>query len=352
MTVKLRDAALKPTDSVAQKLKATTPTAVTQAIETSTTEVRLPRIELPKFSGDSTGWILFHDSFKALVHDNTTLSGYQKLHYLRSCLQGEALQVVSKLTNSEANYHVAWDLICSKYKVMRIIVDSHFRAIFNIKPVTNETAQTLKHVLNSMLQNIRALQALERPVEAWDDWWELSLTNDKLPTFNDLQTFLESRCRSLEVLAPGSGGPTSKRGSNAAVLHPSSNRHSPRHTQSSRADSCTCCSSQHRIYACSSFKELSPAARAQFIKQREACFNCFRQDHKASNCKSTSNCLSCGRRHHTLLHESYNNTNSPCETSAAAADTASCAAPAPSRVSSEKHTHLATSSLDPVNALY
>ncbi|XP_036322189.1 uncharacterized protein LOC118736208 [Rhagoletis pomonella] len=274
---------------------ASTPTAVTQAIETSTTAVRLPRIELSKFCGDSTGWILFHDSFKALVHDNTTLSGYQKLHYLRSCLQGEALQVVSNLTISEANYHVAWDLICSKYKVMRIIVDSHFRAIFNIKPVTNETAQTLKHVLNSMLQNIRALQALERPVEAWDDWWELSFTNDKLPTFNDLQTFLESRCRSLEVLAPGSGGPTSKRGSNAAVLH---------------------------------------------------------ADHKASNCKSTSNCLRCGRRHHTLLHESYNNTNSPCETSAAAADTASCAAPAPNRVSSEKHTHLATSSLGPVNALY
>ncbi|XP_036335372.1 uncharacterized protein LOC118745803 [Rhagoletis pomonella] len=317
---------------------ASTPTAVTQAIETSTTEVRLPRIELPKFSGDSTGWILFHDSFKALVHDNTTLSGYQKLHYLRSCLQGEALQVVSNRTISEANYHVAWDLICSKYKVMRIIVDSHFRAIFNIKPVTNETAQTLNHVLNSMLQNIRALQALERPVEAWDDW----------------QTFLESRCRSLEVLAPGSGGPTSKRGSNAAVLHAasSSNRHSPCHTQSSRADSCTYCSSQPRIYACSTFKELSPPARAQIIKQREAYFNCLRQDHKASNCKSTSNCLRCGRRHHTLLHESYNNTNSPCETSAAAADTASCAAPAPNRVSSEKHTHLATSSLGPVNALY
>ncbi|XP_036346943.1 uncharacterized protein LOC118756283 [Rhagoletis pomonella] len=69
--------------------------------------IRLPKIDLPTFTGDSTEWTAFYDSFRSLVDGNAALSGGQKLHYLRSCLKGDALSIISGFQISDANYDEA-----------------------------------------------------------------------------------------------------------------------------------------------------------------------------------------------------------------------------------------------------
>ncbi|XP_036343072.1 uncharacterized protein LOC118752311 [Rhagoletis pomonella] len=69
--------------------------------------IRLPKMELPTFSGDSTEWIGFFDAFSSLIDNNPALSDGQKLHYLRSCLKGEALTIISGFQISDANYKEA-----------------------------------------------------------------------------------------------------------------------------------------------------------------------------------------------------------------------------------------------------
>ena len=54
--------------------------------------LKLPRIELPKFSGDVLKFQNFWDQFEAAVHDNADLPNVQKFTYLRSVLNGNALQ--------------------------------------------------------------------------------------------------------------------------------------------------------------------------------------------------------------------------------------------------------------------
>jgi len=46
---------------------------------------RLPRIDLPKFSGTPSEWLPFKDLFNALVTANPTLSAIEKLQYLKTC---------------------------------------------------------------------------------------------------------------------------------------------------------------------------------------------------------------------------------------------------------------------------
>jgi len=75
----------------AEKLKGEAPTAPKsepgpeQAPRTS-----LPRIKLQTFSGAYEDWPAFRDLFLSIIGDNSSISAVEKLHYLRSCLQGPA----------------------------------------------------------------------------------------------------------------------------------------------------------------------------------------------------------------------------------------------------------------------
>jgi len=48
------------------------------------TDVKLPTLKLPVFSGDYNEWMLFSDSFQSLIHNNRKLTDIQKFQYLRS----------------------------------------------------------------------------------------------------------------------------------------------------------------------------------------------------------------------------------------------------------------------------
>jgi len=47
------------------------------------------------FDGDRIRWLDFREQFKRLVHEVTDIITIKKMHYLRSCLKGEAAQVIA-----------------------------------------------------------------------------------------------------------------------------------------------------------------------------------------------------------------------------------------------------------------
>ena len=52
--------------------------------------LKLPKLQLPTFTGSYTDWMSFFDLFKASVDSNTHLSNSEKLNYLKACVKGEA----------------------------------------------------------------------------------------------------------------------------------------------------------------------------------------------------------------------------------------------------------------------
>ena len=69
---------------------------------------RLPKFDLPQFSGNPLYWKALWDCFKAAVHNNTSLTRVQKLSYLRAQLKGGASKVIAgfQLTNSNYTHSV------------------------------------------------------------------------------------------------------------------------------------------------------------------------------------------------------------------------------------------------------
>uniref|UniRef100_A0A2H1VU76 SFRICE_031218 n=1 Tax=Spodoptera frugiperda TaxID=7108 RepID=A0A2H1VU76_SPOFR len=59
--------------------------------------VRLPKIDLPKFSGSYHDWLEFRDTFISIIHKNEGIDKINKLHYLRASLKGSASLIIDNL---------------------------------------------------------------------------------------------------------------------------------------------------------------------------------------------------------------------------------------------------------------
>ena len=99
---------------ISRCLSSTTPTEVTPrrpGIHSSPPDhvTRLSKLDLPQFTGNPLHWQSFWDCFEATVHSNTSLTGVQKLSYLRAQLCGDAARVIAgfELTNSSYDHSIA-----------------------------------------------------------------------------------------------------------------------------------------------------------------------------------------------------------------------------------------------------
>ena len=217
-------------------------------------QLQLPRVTLPKFSGNYEEWSSFRDLFTALIDKNSNLTDVLRLQYLKTSLQGEAEQLLRNVETTEANYKLAWQRLTERFENKRMLIQTHVKALMSLNAVNTESSKDLKQLLDGTVEAVRALENLGRPVEHWNDWlvfitanrldsttrkdWEDSLcVSTDPPTFNQLQIFLEGRIRTLEALSPVSKPPStpSRRSSQNNSLQQTCNTH---HVTAPQPDIC------------------------------------------------------------------------------------------------------------------
>ncbi|XP_045541464.1 uncharacterized protein LOC123722956 [Papilio machaon] len=134
----------------------------------STCEVRLPQINLPSFSGAYDEWQTFYDMFVSLIHENTSLSGVQKLHYLKSSLSGEPANLLKNLTTIETNYAEAWKLLIQRYNNLRYNTNEIMKKLFYQRNIPSDSAVGLKQLLDTTTACLKSLKNLKINVDHWD----------------------------------------------------------------------------------------------------------------------------------------------------------------------------------------
>lgn len=135
----------------------------------SETQIRLPKIDLPTFSGVYEEWHSFFGIFDSLIHSNNSLNEVQKFHYLKAALKGEAAEAIESLEITGANYRDAWYRLKERYDNERVAVQKHIEAIFELPALRKESGSDLRNLLDGILKHTRALTALKRPVKDWGD---------------------------------------------------------------------------------------------------------------------------------------------------------------------------------------
>ena len=67
-------------------------------------QIKLPKINLPSFTGKYTEWTSFIDHFDSAVHENPNLRDADKMDYFKSSLRGEAHDLVKNVAKTDVNY--------------------------------------------------------------------------------------------------------------------------------------------------------------------------------------------------------------------------------------------------------
>lgn len=127
--------------------------------------IKLPVVSLPSFDGQRDKWLPFYNTFKSLVADNADLDEYQKLHYLKSALEGEALRAVDSISISSGSYASALAILVNRYNNTRLIVQDYIQAILNATSINKTSHVQLRQLLDTMTNNLESLKNLKMPTD-------------------------------------------------------------------------------------------------------------------------------------------------------------------------------------------
>lgn len=152
---------------------------------------RLPKLEIPSFSGEKLKWSEFWDSFNATINKNSSISDIEKLNYLMSKLTGEARQSVSGIYLSNENYSVVVDLLKVRYGDAQTVINTHYVELINLKPIPN-TAKRLRSLYDQIEKHLRSLEALEQNV---DQDIFIAMITSKIPKEAIIQLELQKGAR-------------------------------------------------------------------------------------------------------------------------------------------------------------
>ncbi|HBK83129.1 MAG TPA: hypothetical protein DDZ41_05955, partial [Flavobacterium sp.] len=283
-------------------------------------DVKLPKINIPVFSGDYMEWQSFYDLYLSTIHEKDYLTCSQKFQYLKSLLRGEAEALLRHYSITEANYREALEKLVQRYDRKKHTINVFIKRFIEQSKITTPTAATIRTLWDSADEVIRGLKALGPNAEERDPWliyilvdkldpetrslWAQATVDKDYPSIRELFEFLSRRTDALESIKPAVVKVTS--GNNRACIK----------SFTVSIQSCPICKSDnHKLFECNEFKSIDVEKRRELIKNDKRCFNCLNFNHSVYNCKARARCFICKKRHHTLLHKneesaSVHNTNS------------------------------------------
>lgn len=295
--------------------------------QSSVTRSRLPKVEIPKFSGEIGEWPKFKQLFVSIIHSKSDIPNIEKFHYLCTSVTQEAKSIIAPFTIDDENYLKAWDALCKRYDNKRLLATSYVDKILDFNPSKGSpTLAALQAFIANVGENIAAFKSINVRDEADFIWLTLALRKldgetrkqfeiysieTEWPTFESLIEFIYGRCRALQLSQCSDAARISKFTRTSCKPHVLTTT-TPLSSSCSGKQPCQC-DSPHPLHQCPIFRKKSPSGRKSFLKGKIICFNCLKLGHISPDCTSTGRCQTCNAKHHTLLHYSKNNktTTSP-----------------------------------------
>ena len=304
------------------------------------TGVKLPLLQLPKFSGNVLEWSAFYDAFLASVDSHKRLSNVQKFTHLRSCLNGRAYKCIEGYAVTNDNYPKALQDLRGRFGRKRLLVNELVKSILNLDVPVKTDGKSLRHLYDTLRNRMRSLESLglkpdnnpslsmvllpifdtKLPRELKEKW-EFELTkyeDDKEINIKKFFRFLEGHVLSKEAhydMKSSSPKPRKRFGRETGSRIPDNEEYTSAQALVGSSDfkkvKCGFCGKNHETIKCPSALNKTPDERWQMLMKRKGaptCFNCLQPgsiSHNSRTCKAPRCPVDeCGRKHHQLLHTS------------------------------------------------
>ena len=280
--------------------------------------VKLPKLEIEKFSGNPIEYQSFWDSFKSAVHDNNSLTDADKMNYLKSYLTGAAANAISGLKLTNENYQIAIDMISERFGNKQVVISSHMDSLLKLERVTSDRdIVKVRMVFDKIESHVRSLQAMGITAEMYGSLL-IPVIMEKIPDefrlmisrrlkserwdIKELIAIFKEELEARENCKFVSAGISNMQGSFRAQTRSSVSTAAALQTADKIPNSCFYCDSpQHKASKCQVVTD--PKTRREILKKSGRCFLCLRSKHISRHCKSNVKCYSCSGKHHTSLCE-------------------------------------------------
>lgn len=163
------------------------------------------------FDGDPREWPTFKNTFLNLYANTPT----ERFHYLLTMLKGTAKDVLyGFIVNNQRDFDLVWETLCKRFENKPQLVKSQLDRFFEVSPMRENSATSLRKVVDTTRGMCRALQLLEvDPSQLGDVFINYHLMNlldeesrifwnqerkGTLMSTEKLIEFLESRARAFE----------------------------------------------------------------------------------------------------------------------------------------------------------
>ena len=122
--------------------------------------VKLPKLQIGKFSGDPKQYRAFRDAFDLVANRNNDLTDVEKFTYLRSYLTGDALRLQVGLALIISNYRVALELLERRFGTKQVIINSHMESLYKLPVIrSSEDVRSIRDFHDKIEMNLRSLHA-------------------------------------------------------------------------------------------------------------------------------------------------------------------------------------------------
>ena len=299
--------------------------------------LQLPKVELGKFDGDIIEYPSFIRRFKLAVEE-VTQDSQRRLDILQSVCEGEAGSLIRDcifIEPAQEGYDKARKLLEQRYGNPFVVTQRHMEKLSNFKNITAGETEKLQQFSDCLNSTIKTLDSLNNLKEL-NTHQNMLMVIGKLPynlQYHIQKIMTESNNPSITLLAD-TITQASERSNHPVwgqirrgVSHGGSSHREQAMKSREQRDKSTasrnfnitnepgkclhCNSTEHYISSCQSFRRSSSEEKMKVVQGNGLCYNCLRK-HNARDCTSTGRCRTCGRRHHTELHDcnfSYRSTS-------------------------------------------
>lgn len=149
---------------------------------------KLPKVEIPVFTGELEKWVSFAQMFIANIDSDPAINDAVKLTYLK----GEPLQLIQGFEIVEANYGPAWETLRSRYDNARV-TESHYSKILKDLPEARRELTSLKTLLNKVTVALDALNTLGLSADSLSDRYFAFVVLTKLDFYTSIACIAGAR---------------------------------------------------------------------------------------------------------------------------------------------------------------
>ncbi len=306
-------------------------------------QASLPATELEHFDGsDVLSFASFMKNFKTLVQ-NKTKDPARRLEMLIKYTKGEARNLIKDcilIDNATEAYETAVTLMQSNYGHPAIVATAYQLKVERWPSIKAGDKEALRKYAVFVTGLMNARKGI--PDLASTDGFEfLRSLAEKLPVPLQQQWVgIVGKCRDEETRAPRmedfvkfitriardvndprvaglgyqkrnenkkSAFATSvqKRETKTPTSHNLQTVSQPTCNTDKMKTSCVYCGpeTRHKLQECRKFRSITHQDKSKFCKDRGLCFSCLRSGHMMKRCKNPEKCETCGKRHHTALHD-------------------------------------------------